>query len=195
MSRTIIESAKAIVKVLEDNFYILNGRWIAETSVECYLNYEKLFNTTQADGSAGTTTVNGYQQGHSTVETKELADEIILNTNAMLANANVLCKINNHIQTWSIQYNPGGWKGLHCHNHSNTGATAVVYFDEPSQGNNDEGALYAVLADEYGNNYTNLWHSAPGKLIVMDSRIWHGVYPTIDKRRVLVLDFEATYHG
>ena len=193
--RIIIELAKVIVKMLEDNFYLLNGRWIAETSVECYSNYEKLFNITQPDGSAATSTVNGHQQGHSIVETKELADEIMSTTNAMLANANVLCKINNHLTTWSIQYNPGGWSGLHCHNHGNTGATAVVYFDEPSNGDNDEGALYAVLADEHGDNYTNLWHGAPGKLIVMDARIWHGVYPTINNRRVLVFDYEVEYNG
>lgn len=179
----------------ENNFYCLNGRWIVETSVDCFLEYEKLFTTDQPDGSDRTTTVNGYQQGHSIQDTKGLADEIILKTNTMLTNCNVPCEISNHIQTWSIEYYPGGWKGLHCHNYGKTGATAVVYFDEPSTGTNDEGALYAILADEHGNNYLNLWHSSPGKLIVMDSRIWHGVYPTIDKRRVLVLDFEANYNG
>lgn len=181
--------------MLDNNFYCLNGRWVVETSVDCYLDYENLFNYTHPDGSGQTTTVNGYQQGHSTDETKLLADEIIIKTNTMLAQYSMPLIIRNHIQTWSIKYFPGGWKGLHCHQHGKTGATAVVYFDDATPGDNDNGALYALLTDENGNSYLNLWHSSPGKLIVMDSRLWHGVYPTLDERRVLVLDFEANYHG
>lgn len=180
---------------MEDKFYCLNGRWIVESSVQTHVQFENLFEHTQPDGSGITTTVNGYQQGHSVEHTKTLADEIIFKTNTILSEYKLPCKIDNHIQTWSIEYFPGGWKGLHCHLHGKTGATAVVYFDEPVVGDNDEGALYAVLADEQGNNYLNLWHPAPGKLLVMDARIWHGVYPTLDTRRVLVLDFEALWNG
>lgn len=179
---------------MSDMYYCANGKWIVETSIDSYSDYLHLFNTTGPNGSATTTTVNGYQQGHTIEETKLLADIIIEKTNTILTNTNTPCQIQNHIQTWSIQYYPGGWKGIHCHDHGSTGATAVLYFDEPSSGQDDEGAIYAILPDEYGNTKVNFWHSAPGKLLVMDARIWHGVYPTLDTRRVLVLDFEANWN-
>ena len=82
---------------------------------------------------------------------------------------------------------------MHNHTKGRTGCTAVLYFDDIEDQPNDEGAFYAVLQDEKGETHVNWWQPKKGLLLIMDARIWHGAYPTIDERRVMVFDFEATY--
>ena len=182
---------------MNDTLYIGNsGQWLIETYVPMWQDYECLFNSEHPNlvEPGKSTTVNGYQIPNTLEETKEVADFIIDKTNAILHEGDVGCSIYNHIQTWSIRYYPGGWKGLHNHTKGRTGCTAVLYFDDIGKQPNDEGAFYAVLQDEHGVTHVNWWQPKKGLLLVMDARIWHGVYPTINERKVMVFDFEAT-HG
>ena len=181
---------------MSDTFYSANSRWIVESHAPMFSDYETLLNTNQPNlvEPGRSTTVHGYQIPHTIEETQDLAEFIIKKTNNILTKSNTPCQIHNHIQTWSITYYPGGWKGIHNHQKGNTGATAVLYFDDVDKRPNNEGALYAVLQDEAGDTYVEWWQPSAGKLLVMDARIWHGVYPTVDERRVMVLDFEAAWN-
>lgn len=180
---------------MDDLFYCANGRWIVESYIPFYQEAEALLTYEQPNmiTPGSSTTVNGYQIGHTLKSTEKFAEFIVQKTNSILQNYKYPAQLTNHIQTWSIHYYPGGWKGLHNHQKDNTGATAVLYFDDIPKQPNDEGAFYAILQNEYGDTCVNYWNSSPGKLLVMDSRIWHGVYPTNVDRRVMVLDFEVQY--
>jgi hypothetical protein len=181
---------------MDDILYIANNRWIVETHAPMWQDYEKLFDKDHPNlvEPGKSTTVNGYQIPQALEETKPIADFIVEKTNKVLQDGNVPCNIHTHIQSWSIKYYPGGWKGMHNHSKGKTGCTAVLYFDDIKDQPNDEGAFYAVLQDAQGETYVNWWQPQPGKLLIMDARIWHGAYPTLNERRVMVFDFEVTWH-
>ena len=182
--------------MMNDVLYIANNRWIVETHAPMWKEYEELFDTDHPNlvEPGKSTTVNGYQVPHTLEETKGIANFIIEKTNSVLQEGKILCSLQTHIQTWSIKYYPGGWKGLHNHEKGKTGCTAVLYFDNIEDQPNDEGAFYAILQDESGETHVEWWQPQQGKLLVMDSRIWHGAYPTIDERRVMVFDFKVNWH-
>lgn len=181
---------------MNDTLYIANNRWIVETYAPMWQEYEKLFDNEHPNlvEPGRSTTVNGYQIPHTIEETKNIANFIIDKTNSVLKDGDVPCTVHNHIQSWSIRYFPGGWKGMHNHAKGVTGCTAVLYFDDIQDQPNDEGAFYAVLQDVQGETYVQWWQPTPGKLLIMDARIWHGAYPTLDERRVMVFDFEVDWH-
>jgi len=182
---------------MQDTLYIANNHWIVETYAPMWKEYECLFDIEHPNlvEPGKSTTVNGYQMPQSLDDTREIADFIIEKTNSILDEGQVRCKLNKHIQSWSIRYYPGGWKGIHNHAKGSTGCTAVLYFDDIRDQPNDEGAFYAVLQDEKGGTHVNWWQPSKGKLLIMDARIWHGAYPTLDERRVMVFDFEVDWHG
>ena len=107
---------------------------------------------------------------------------------------NVDCSIHNPVPNLSIRYISVDGKVCTIIQKVLPGCTAVLYFDDIGKQPKDEGAFYAVLQYEQGVTHVNWWQPKKGLLLVMDARIWHGVYPTIDERKVMVFDFEAT-HG
>jgi len=52
--------------------------------------------------------------------------------------------------------------------------------------------MYTIMQNQYGYTYDHKFHPAPGRVVVMDDRVWHGAYPTEDNRRCLVWDFDIS---
>ena len=73
-------------------------------------------------------------------------------------------------------------------------ATSVMLFDNitPTKQNQFNGCMYTVMQNQYGYTYDHKFHPTPGRVVVMDDRVWHGAYPTEDNRRCLVWDFDIS---
>ena len=71
-------------------------------------------------------------------------------------------------------------------------ASSVMLFDHitPSKTNQFNGCMYTIMQNQFGYTYDHKFHPTPGRVVVMDDRVWHGAYPTEDNRRCLVWDFD-----
>ena len=103
-------------------------------------------------------------------------------------------------KAWTINYFPGGWQAGHFHSidrayqQNRRCASSVMLFDHitPTKQNQFNGCMYAVMQNQYGYTYDHKFHPTPGRVVVMDDRVWHGAYPTEDNRRCLVWDFDIS---
>ena len=97
----------------------------------------------------------------------------------------------------TINYFPGGWQAGHFPTEKYKQLQQKVCFlvlcswiHEPTRDNPFNGCLYTIMQDPNGYTYDHKFHPTPGKVVVMDDRVWHGTYPTEDLRRCLVWDFD-----
>jgi hypothetical protein len=170
-----------------------------------YPNYEKFlpfFEKKDSDLSMDTCTVNGVQsplQNDDWVEQRldytKWIESVFKKLDAPISK---VYKAENNITAWTVDYADGGWQAGHFHStdrmhqQNKRFITTVLFFDkiEPTIDNNWNGCLYTVLQNPEGYTYDHKFHPTPGKVIIMDDRVWHGTYPTQERRRVFVSDFE-----
>jgi len=101
-------------------------------------------------------------------------------------------------KAWTINYFPDGWQAGHFHSTDRVSqqnkrfASSVMLFDHitPSKTNQFNGCMYTIMQNQFGYTYDHKFHPTPGRVVVMDDRVWHGAYPTEDNRRCLVWDFD-----
>ena len=99
-------------------------------------------------------------------------------------------KVKDFKRAWGVEYTPGAYSGLHCHVPGKQ-LTAVLFLTSVEQ--NYEyplaGSLVTLQPTDHEINY--LQHSpAAGNCVIMDGRVYHGTYPTLNDRRVFVCDFD-----
>jgi len=176
-------------------FYEFYNSWILESKWADYEKYLDLFNSNEPNKVTPgvSTTVNGYQIGQELTNISELTNIIRKEVNNILTIKKYSYLINNPIMAWGIEYYVNGWKGIHNHNKGLTGVTAVLYFDKTVQKGNNEGSFFAFCYNNVGDIEVKYWTPFPGLLLVMDSKVWHGAYPTLNNRKVLVIDFSIEH--
>jgi len=172
-------------------FYEFYNSWILESKWNDYEKYLDLFNSNEPNKVTPgiSTTVNGYQVGQELSDITDLTDDIITEINNILTIKNYNYTIDEPLIAWSIEYYINGWKGIHNHNKGLTGITAALYFSETLQEGNNEGIFFAFCYNNAGDVEVKYWTPFPGLLLVMDAKVWHGAYPTLNNRKVLVIDF------
>ena len=174
-------------------YAVPNQHWIVTAEYPFYQDLEKLFDFTNQDISKGSCTVNGIQKP---IEDSEWEDErleykkwfldIFKQIDLPINKINDRGKNEQGHKAWTINYFPGGWQAGHFHSTRKTDqsnkrfASSVMFFDEltPTKKNPFNGCLTTVLQDPNGYSYDHKFHPTPGKVVVMDDRVWHGSYPT-----------------
>ena len=192
-------------KINEIDLYVVpNQHWVVSAVYPNYKDLEKFFDFSDADITDGTLTMNGIQKSIELNEwTKEREDyklwllDIFKQIEAPIKQ--ITDKTDNQkYNAWTINYFPGGWQAGHFHSTNKMNqqnkrfASSVMFFDDirPTKKNKQNGCLYTLMQDPSGYTYDHKFHPTPGRVVVMDDRVWHGTYPTEDNRRVLVWDFD-----
>lgn len=89
------------------------------------------------------------------------------------------------LNVWGVYYRDGGYQTLHRHNQDSI--ATVLFLDEQPESEkltSYNGMLYTVNNNDYKS-----FRPEPGKLIVMNWDVWHGVYPATEPRRSFMVDF------
>ena len=97
---------------------------------------------------------------------------------------------------WCVDYNDGGYQAIH--NHGPLCISMVMAMDsQPTTGTNeqsaDNGMLYTLMPNPDGTQLMTQFGPYPGRTVIMDGRVWHGVYPAKAPRRTFVVDFDFEY--
>jgi len=97
------------------------------------------------------------------------------------------CKVN---MSWCVDYHEGGYQHLHCHGPQEL--TVVIHLDgqppieETPQATH--GMLYSIMPCPDGTQVLKNHIPEPGKCVIMDGKVFHGVYPVTGSRRTVVID-------
>ena len=97
---------------------------------------------------------------------------------------------------WCVDYNDGGYQAIH--NHGPMCISMVMAMDaQPTTGTNeqsaDNGMLYTLMPNPDGSQLMTQFGPYPGRTVILDGRVWHGVYPAKKPRRTFVVDFDFEY--
>ena len=103
-------------------------------------------------------------------------------------------------KTWCDDYYDFGNQAIH--HHGPLCISMVMFMDEQqvvSEKVNgmtaQNGMLYTLMPHPDGTMLYNQFGPYPGRTILMDGRVWHGVYPCKAPRRSFVVDFDFEYYA
>ena len=93
------------------------------------------------------------------------------------------------LKAWGLKYPPGSYSGMHCHQPGKQ-LTCVMFLDNEvvSEQYPLAGSLVTLQPFEHDINHVRV-KPTPGGVVIMDGRVFHGTYPTLNNRRVFVCDF------
>ena len=182
------------------------NQFIIETHCPFIEEFEVLFNNKGPDDSEGKFTINGYQfdvtneikeSQHKWGNQWDVSDKVIGLTKwveakcrgQMIPIKNL--KIN---MSWCIDYHEGGYQGLHSHGDK---AISVVFHldDQPDLDGKEKdkasyGMLYTIMPQPDGTCLLQNHIPKRGQCIILDSKVYHGVYPVKGQRRTVVIDYD-----
>ena len=94
------------------------------------------------------------------------------------------------LKAWGLKYPPGSYSGMHCHQPGKQ-FTVVMFLDDVmvSKEYPLAGSLVTLQPVEHSINHIRIIPK-PGNIVIMDGRVFHGTYPTLNDRRVFVCDFD-----
>ena len=102
-------------------------------------------------------------------------------------------------KTWCVDYYDYGYQAIH--HHGPLCISMVMFMDDQQQVSGSEngmtaqnGMLYTLMPHPDGTMLYNQFGPIPGRTIIMDGRVWHGVYPCKAPRRSFVVDFDFEYY-
>ena len=181
-----------------------NQHWVVSAIYPHYQEMESLFDFTSSDISNGTCTVNGIQKPLEYDEwNKQRTNYKTWLLDCFKQVDLPITQITERTEgqeskAWTINYFPDGWQAGHFHStdrmtqQNKRFASSVMLFDHitPSKTNQFNGCMYTIMQNQFGYTYDHKFHPTPGRVVVMDDRVWHGAYPTEDNRRCLVWDFD-----
>tara|TARA_B110000495_G_scaffold170480_1_gene158281 strand:- start:2773 stop:3336 length:564 start_codon:yes stop_codon:yes gene_type:complete len=170
-----------------DNFYSANNQFIIETDYPLWEDYKDIFTTRFAQRSPYP------DRTQYTINIEEVSDNLTrwaqdkVKTYTPITNLKV-------DQTWAIEYGDGGYQSVHNHTQKPQLLSMVMYFDSPrDKVQPTDGALFTLLPHPDGTQIVSQFHSYPGKTIIMDGRVYHGIYPGKQPRRCFVVNFAFDY--
>jgi|TARA_X000000950_G_C13674992_1_gene561528 hypothetical protein len=93
------------------------------------------------------------------------------------------------LKAWGLKYPPGSYSGMHCHQPGRQ-LSVVMFLDDVmvSEQYPLAGSLVTLQPFEHEINHVRV-RPTPGGVVIMDGRVFHGTYPTLNNRRVFVCDF------
>ena len=98
------------------------------------------------------------------------------------------------IRAWTITYNKNGYQGIHVHTGDMNYKTfsVVLHMDDviTTKENKYDGVLFTLMPEPNGYQHPGHYLSQAGGVVMLDGRVWHGVYPTSTQRRSFIVDFE-----
>ena len=168
----------------QDVVTAMMNQFLIETHYPSIDEFEVLFQNKGPDDSEGKFTINGYQFdvtnrikkdfNHVTewIEGKCRANKIPIKN----------LKIN---MSWCIDYNDGGYQALHCHGQQ--ALSVVFHLDDQPKG---FGMLYSIMPRTDGTQLLQNHIPKRGQCLILDGKVFHGVYPVKKLRRSVVIDFD-----
>jgi len=185
------------------------NQFIIETQCPFIDEFEVLFQNKGADSSKDTFTINGYQFDVTTEVTEQsrkwgtqwdVSDKVIGLTKwveGKCRGQGIPIKNLTIDMSWCIDYNEDGYQGLHSHGDK---AISVVFHldDQPHLDGKDiskasYGMLYTIMPEPDGTQNVRNYIPKRGQCVIMDGKVFHGVYPVKAPRRSVVIDFAYEY--
>ena len=104
---------------------------------------------------------------------------------------NVPIKVGKFKKAWGVKYVPGAFNGLHCHQPGKQ-LTSVLFLDTPKPSVDYPLAGSLTTLQPTPDSTTNYFQHKPiaGRVVIMDGKVFHGTYPTLEDRHVFVCDFD-----
>ena len=97
--------------------------------------------------------------------------------------------------SWGIEYKDGGYQAFHCHGVD--AITVVFHFDGQPRIKDAQdstyGMLYSIMPRADGTKRLQNHIPTRGKCLIMDGKVFHGVYPVKEPRRSIVIDFDYNW--
>jgi hypothetical protein len=186
-----------------------SNNWIVDVKCPFYEKFLPLFEdqTLRGDDESNIkTTLNGYQFDVTPVNLPVWGDnkpmdgtvdyqELMTWVMTMVRRNGIPVKSLKVIKTWCVDYNDGGYQIMHSHGN---GCISMVMAMDDTVGvgervSKDNGMLYSLMPNPDTTQEYNQFAPYPGRTVIMDGRVWHGVYPCKAPRRTWVVDFEYEY--
>lgn len=104
---------------------------------------------------------------------------------------NLPIRIKDFQKAWGVKYPPGAYSGLHSHVPGKQ-LTSVLFLDTPKPSITYPLAGSLTTLQPTPDSIINYIQHKPiaGKLVIMDGKVFHGTYPTLEDRHVFVVDME-----
>tara|TARA_B100000900_G_C20602472_1_gene726304 strand:- start:3167 stop:3706 length:540 start_codon:yes stop_codon:yes gene_type:complete len=170
---------------LNDYAHGLLPLYFIESAYESYKNFLKCFDMDSESHRDSGDSTTFYLQNY---EYPAIVDNEYINFVKKHV-ANLPYENVQHSKSWWVEYPAHSYAGMHSHTPGRQ-FTCVLFLDDyiEDEQHPHAGYLYAVLNNENKMTYQE-WKPEAGKLIILDGRVWHGTYPTRQRRRVFVTDF------
>ena len=168
----------------EDVLTASMDQYIIKTQCPFIDEFEVLFQNKGADNSKGTFTINSYQFD----ATKRIKKDFNHVTEWIegKCRANKIPIKNLKIDmSWCIDYNEGGYQALHCHGQQLI--SVVFHLDDQPKG---FGMFYSIMPRPVGTQWIQNHIPKRGQCLILDGKVFHGVYPVKKPRRSVVIDFD-----
>jgi len=104
---------------------------------------------------------------------------------------NLPIRVKGFSKAWGVKYPPGAYSGLHSHVPGKQ-LTSVLFLDTPKPNITYPLAGSLTTLQPTPDSTINYIQHKPiaGKLVIMDGKVYHGTYPTLEDRHVFVVDME-----
>ena len=104
---------------------------------------------------------------------------------------NLPIRVKGFQKAWGVKYPPGAYSGLHSHVPGKQ-LTSVLFLDTPKPSITYPLAGSLTTLQPTPDSTINYIQHKPiaGKLVIMDGKVYHGTYPTLEDRHVFVVDME-----
>lgn len=104
---------------------------------------------------------------------------------------NLPIRVKDFQKAWGVKYPPGAYSGLHSHVPGKQ-LTSVLFLDTPKPSITYPLAGSLTTLQPTPDSTINYIQHKPiaGKLVIMDGKVFHGTYPTLEDRHVFVVDME-----
>ena len=99
--------------------------------------------------------------------------------------------VKDFMKAWGVKYPPGAYSGLHCHKPGQQ-LTSVLFLDTPNASPQYPlaGSLTTLQPNPDSTIHYLQHKPEAGNVVIMDGKVFHGTYPTLEDRHVFVCDFE-----
>ena len=183
--------------------------WVLETQYDKYKDFEFVFGLDKS-----TEYVNNWHHYGIQYEVfiQDVEPRMTEAVKEMLSETNFGIKLGPWLVGWATEYGIGGFKRGHHHiprpgdGPRKKTFSMCMYFDEsdelpscqklwPDEERHAPGYLYTLMPKEDGTQKYTAFGPKPGRVVMMDNKVWHGAYPTKTPRRVLVVDFFYDWGG
>jgi hypothetical protein len=109
---------------------------------------------------------------------------------ACIADSKLPIELREFKKAWGVDYEPGAYSGMHSHT-PGTQLTAVLFLSNAEQNDLYPLAGNLVTLQPLDHEINSITYTAKaGDCVIMDGRVWHGTYPTLNNRKVFVCDFD-----